>query len=94
MGIALKIENKIEEYVPNYKETISSTYSNIKERLITLYMDIATDICKNNEEECNKVKDIFADIKSTCKLGWNFIKNLIGRGTSKIKEWYEIYSGK
>lgn len=94
VGIALKIDNKIEEYVPNYKETISSTYSNIKERLITLYMDIATDICKNNEEECNKVKDIFADIKSTCKLGWNFIKNLIGRGTSKIKEWYEIYSGK
>lgn len=94
VGIALKIDSKIEEYVPNYKETISGTYKDIKERLITLYMDIATDICKNNEEGCNKVKDIFADIKSTCKIGWNFIKNLIGSGTSKIKEWYEIYSGK
>lgn len=98
VGIALKIDNKIEEYVPNYKETISSTsgkiYSNIKEKLVALYMDIATDICKNNEEGCNTVKDIFADIKSTCKIGWDFIKNLIGSGTSKIKEWYEIYSGK
>lgn len=94
IGIALKIDSKIEEYVPNYKEAISSTYRDVKERLITLYMDVATDICKNNEEGCNTVKDIFADIKSTCKIGWDFIKNLIASGTSKIKEWYEIYSGK
>lgn len=98
ISIALKIDNKIEEYVPNYKENISSTsnkiYTGIKDKLIVLYMDISTDICKNNEEECNKVKEIFSEIKDVCKIGWDFIKNLFKGGFSKIKDWYEIYSGK
>lgn len=98
IGIALKIDSKIEEYVPNYKENISSTsnkiYTNIKDKLIVLYMDIATDICKNNEDECIKVKEIFGEIKDACKIGWDFIKGLFKGGLSKVKDWYEIYSGK
>ncbi len=98
IGIALKIDSKIEEYVPNYKESISSTgseiYTNVKEKLVTLYMDISIEICEDNVEECTKVKEIFSDIKDTCSIGWDFIKNLVSSGGSKIKEWYEIYSGK
>ena len=98
ISIALKIDSKIEEYVPNYKESISSTsskiYTNIKEKLVSLYMDVSTDICKNNEEECNKVKEIFSGVKDVCSIGWDFIKGLFSSGGSKIKEWYEIYSGK
>ena len=98
IAIALKIDSKIEEYVPNYKESISSTssriYNNVKEKLVTLYMDIATDVCKNNNEECTKVKEIFGEIKSYCKIGWEFIKGLVSGGFTKLKEWYEIYSGK
>lgn len=98
ISIALKIDSKIEEYIPNYKENISSTsskvYVNVKDKLITLYMDVSTDICKDNEKECDKVKEIFSDIKDSCKIGWDFIKGLIGDGFSKVKEWYEIYSGK
>ena len=98
ISIALKIDNKIEEYIPGYKETISNAsskiYTNIKEKLITLYMDVSTDICKDNEKECDKVKEIFSDIKDSCKIGWDFFKGLVGDGFSKVKEWYEIYSGK
>ena len=98
IGIALKIDSKIEEYIPNYKESISSTsssiYNNVKEKLVTLYMDIATDVCKDNNEECTKVKEIFADIKCYCMIGWEFIKGLVSGGFAKLKEWYEIYSGK
>lgn len=98
ISVALKIDSKIEEYIPNYKESISSTgskiYTNVKEKLVTLYMDIATDICKDNEKECTNVKEIFSDIKDYCKIGWDFIKKLASSGVSKVKEWYEIYSGK
>lgn len=98
VGLALKIDSKIEEYIPNYKESISNStgrvYTDIKEKLVTSYMDISSTICNNNENECDKVKEIFGEIKNVCKIGWEFIKNLVKDGFSRLKEWYEIYSGK
>lgn len=98
ISIALKIDSKIEEKIPSYKETISSTgskiYTDVKERLVTLYMNISTKMCENNSNECAVAKEIFSDVKSVCKIGWNFIKSLTSSGFSKLKEWYEIYSGK
>lgn len=98
ISIALKIDNKIEEYIPGYKETISSNgskiYNNVKEKLVTLYLDISIEICKNHENGCNTAKEIFKDVKDNCKIGWDFIKKLVSSGTSKLKEWYEVYSGK
>ena len=92
ISIALKIDNKIEEYIPGYKETISSNGS--KEKLVTLYLDISTEICKNHENGCNTAKEIFKDVKDNCRIGWDFVKKLVSSGTSKLKEWYEVYSGK
>lgn len=98
VAIALKMDAKIDEYVPGYKESISSTtgrvYTNIKEKLVTYYMEISSAVCKDNAEECNRVKDIFSDVKEYCKIGWDFIKGLFKNGITKIKDWYEIYSGK
>lgn len=98
ISIALKIDNKIEEYIPGYKETISSNgskiYNNVKEKLVTLYLDISVEICKNHENGCNTAKEIFKDIKDNCRIGWDFVKKLVSSGTSKLKEWYEVYSGK
>ena len=98
ISIALKIDSKIEDHIPGYKETISSNsskiYNNVKERLVTLYLDISVEICKNHENGCNTAKEIFKDIKDNCRIGWNFVKKLVSSGTSKLKEWYEVYSGK
>lgn len=98
ISFALKIDAKLEEYLPNYKENISSVsgniYNNIKEKLVYLYMDISTNICKDNEEECNNVKIIWDDIKDVCGIGWEFIKNIALDSIEKLKDWYEIYSGK
>lgn len=95
IGIAIKMDSRIEEYAPNYKEIISSNSSiNIKEKLVILYMDTATDICSNNEEKCLKVKENFGEIRDDCSIGWEFIKGLLSDGVSKLKGWYEIYSGK
>jgi len=99
ISVALKIDSKIEEYFPNYKENISNTssriYSNAKERLVTLYLDISSDICAgDNKKECDKVKEIFGEVKDVCKIGWEFIKTLVSGGVTRLREWYEIYSGK
>lgn len=98
ISFTLKIDAKLEEYLPNYKENISSVddniYNNIKEKLVYLYMDISTNICDNNIEGCNTVKVIWTDIKDVCGLGWDFIKNITSVGIEQLKNWYEIYSGK
>ena len=98
IALALKIDSKIEEYIPGYKKSISSNgnkiYTDVKDRLVSSYLDLSVKICSNNEEGCNKAKDIFSDIKDNCKIGWSFIKKLASDGGNKLKDWYEIYSGK
>ena len=97
ISIALKIDSYIEIKKPNYKENISSVgdriYSNIKERLTELFLNISGDVCKRNEEECTTAKIIFRDVKDICKIGWDFIKRLIISSSNKLKEWYEVYRG-
>jgi len=98
ISIALKVDNKIEDYIPNYKENISSTsgriYNNVKEKLVSLFVEISSDVCSKNENECAKVKEIFNDIKDVCKIGWEYIKKLTKKGFTSLKDWYELYSGK
>lgn len=90
ISFALKIDAKLEKYLPDYKENISSVsgnvYNNIKERLVYLYMDISASICKDNEEECNNVKIIWSDIKEACGIGWEFIKKIASDGIEKLKD--------
>lgn len=98
IAILIKIDNKIEKYAPGYKESISNTgssvYTNIKERLITAYFDISTKMCSNNTYECDRAKEIFDDVKNECKIGLSYVKKVAISGGRKIKDWYEIYSGK
>ena len=98
ISAALKIDSYIEEKSPGYKDTIKSTssrvYNNTKEKLTTLFFDISSNVCKDKEEDCNNAKELFSEIKSTCKIGWSFIKELLKNGGNKLKDWYEIYSGK
>lgn len=98
IAILIKIDNKIEKYAPGYKESISNTgsriYTDIKERLITAYFDISTKMCSNNTYECDRTKEIFGDVKNECKIGLSYVKKVAISGGRKIKDWYEIYSGK
>lgn len=98
IAILIKIDNKIEKYAPGYKESISNTgsriYTDIKERLITAYFDISIKMCSNNTYECDRAKEIFGDVKNECKIGLSYVKKVAISGGRKIKDWYEIYSGK
>ena len=98
ISVALKLDNKIESTFPGYKESISTSskkiYTNLKEKLVTMYLDISSDICDKHADGCTTAKDIFQDIKKSCGIGWSFIKSILSDGTDKLKKWYEVYRGK
>ena len=94
INLTLKLDNLIDKYYPGYKDNISSSYQNIKTKLIELYLNKTSEYCASNDKVCNQAKDDFQDMKTSYGITWDIIKALGNAGISKLKEWYEIYSGK
>lgn len=91
ISLCLKIDSKIEEYIPNYKTTISTEYNDVKDKLVMLYLDTTISVCKNNKQECDIAKDIFGEIKDSCRIGFSYIKEILTLGKNKLKDYYEIF---
>lgn len=91
LKITLEIDSKIDSVFPGYKDSINTSYQNIKNKIITLYLDTTTDICNNDQELCNNAKSGFQDLKANFGITWELIKDLSGTGLSKLKDWYEIW---
>lgn len=88
--IATSIDNKIDKYFPNYKDIIKDKYSNIKSKLVSLYMKTAVDLCdKVGEYTCNQAKSDFKDMKDSFGFTWSLIKEIVLNGSSKVKDWYQ-----
>lgn len=94
IGLALKLDNIIDKHFPGYKDELSGSYNKAKDSLITLYLNLTSEFCKNNDETCKSAKSDFALLKESLNLTWDVISNLAKSGTTKLKEWYEIFSGK
>ena len=95
LKIALSIDKKIEEYFPTYKEDISGAgskiYTNVREKVISTYLDITTKVCENHQDLCVSAKEGLSDMKKSFSLTWSMIKELSGVGVSKLKAWYEVW---
>lgn len=91
----LLMDNKIENIFPNYKEELNEKYQNIKENIIFEYMNSLTYICSKNQEECEKLKSEFNDIKKNISITWSNIKDAFLNNKEKaknsIEEWYKIF---
>lgn len=94
ISLALKLDAIIDKHFPGYKDELSSSYNKAKDNLITLYLNLTSEFCKNNDIICESAKNDFALLKESLNLSWDVIKNLAKSGTNKLKEWYEIFSGK
>lgn len=88
---AIKIDSKIDEKIPNYKETLNAKYKDIKSELVMNYLDLTVSICSNHEQGCDKAKELFGEIKNKGKIGLSYIKNILSKGKNKLKDYYEIY---
>jgi len=91
LELTLYIDSKIDTVFPEYKDSISQSYQNIKNKVITLYLDTTTEICTNNKELCNTAKEGFQNLKENFGITWDLIKDLAGTGLTKLKDWYEIW---
>lgn len=92
MKVALTIDSKIDSYFPGYKETISNgakkIYTNVKTRIVELYIKITTKICTNNRDLCENAKEDFESLKKSFGITLDFLKNLGKEELNKLKEWY------
>ena len=95
---ALWIDDKIDNVFPGYKETISNgankVYTSVKNLIVSTYLDITTSICENHSDLCESAKEDFQSLKESFGLTWDLIKDLASSGLDKLKNWYEIWSGK
>ena len=95
LAMALYFDGKIEKYFPGYKESISSAtnkvYTNIKEEIVTTYLNVASKVCTSNSDACEKAKNGFAELKKNFSLTWDLIKDIAGDGLTNLKNWYEIW---
>ncbi len=92
ISIALKIDNKIDSYFPNYKDKIKGTYTNIKAKLVEKYLEYSQKLCeKVGEQTCNQAKADWEALKNSFGITGEYLKNLGLTGKDKIKNWYENF---
>ena len=91
LEIAMIIDSKIESKFPGYKESINTSYQNIKTKIIEKYLETTTNICNNDPDLCITAKEGFNDLKENFGITWDVIKELAKNGVTKLKDWYEIW---
>lgn len=90
ISIALAIDNKIEQYFPNYKEIIRDKYNDIKGKLAVKYLELTASLCDSvGPDTCNQAKEDFSNMKKSFGLTWSLLKELATSGKNKIKDYYE-----
>lgn len=91
LKIAFSIDSKIDSKIPGYKDTISSSYQNIKTKLVEKYLETTTKICESDQELCKNAKAGFQDLKTNFGITWDIIKSIAGKCSTNLKNWYEIW---
>lgn len=89
ISLALKLDHKIDEYFPNYKEKIKESYINIKGKLAAFYLELTETLCESvGEVTCNQAKQDFQSMKDSFGFTWELLKELGSKGKEKILEFY------
>lgn len=95
ISIALKLDSKIDSYIPGYKDTISEKYRSLKEKLASLYATYTLDLCeKVGEDTCNQFKQDFSNMKTSFGITGDYLKDGWESLKSYIKDSYENWSDK
>lgn len=90
--IALSIDNKIDQYFPDYKDTIKDKYTDIKGKLAIKYLEFTQNLCESvSEDVCNQAKEDFNTMKESFDFTWELVKELAKTGSNKVKMFYESW---
>ena len=93
--IALSIDHKIDEYFPNYKDSIKKGYETVKEKLAELYLKTTSSLCETvGEDTCNQAKEDFETMKESFGFTFDLLKDLGSDLAGTVKDWYESFRNK
>lgn len=92
MDLLVKIDAKIEEVHPGYKDEIKIKVKDCTDRITDKYYEITEKICTEmGTTACNQAKKDVEKMKENFNLTLDLAK-VIGKSTiESIKEWYEIF---
>ncbi|MDY6014878.1 MAG: hypothetical protein SPI91_00260 [Bacilli bacterium] len=92
MDLLVKIDAKIEEVHPGYKDEIKIKVKDYTDRITDKYYEITEKICTEmGTTACNQAKKDVETMKENFNLTLDLAK-VIGKSTiESIKEWYEIF---
>jgi len=92
MGIIINIDDKMEQYFPNYKEIIKTKYNDIKQRVIAKYLETSNKICEElGTDSCDEAKNGLLKLRESFNLTFDIIKALGKTGIENLKGWYEVF---
>ena len=94
IALALKIDNKIDSYFPNYKDKIKDKYTEVKGKLALKYLEVTANFCEKNTDTCIQAKEDFSNMKESFGFTWDLLKEMAKNGSNKIKEFYEGWKDK
>ena len=92
--IALSIDNKIDEFFPDYKNTIKEKMTNLKGKAALLYLETTSKLCESvGDSACLEARRDFKNMKESFGFTWELIKSGTSKGYNYIKEildeWYK-----
>ena len=93
ISIGLKIDSKINELFPNYKENFGEKYRDIKEKMSLMFYDITSNICMDNQKLCDKSLEIYNDVKEEIVVDFNKLKEISDHEFNKVKDFFKEYIG-
>lgn len=89
ISLALKIDHKIDEYFPNYKEKVKDKYASFKGKIAMLYLEVTQSLCETvGDVTCNQAKEDFENMKNSFGFTWSLLKELGNNGKEKLSEFY------
>lgn len=94
LKIIASIDNKIDKYFPNYKDTIKEKATNFKGKIAVLYLETTNKFCeKVGEDSCNVAREDFNNMKNSFGYTWGILKETLSASKDKLSlvlsEWYK-----
>jgi len=94
LKIIASIDNKIDKYFPNYKDTIKEKATNFKGKIAVLYLETTSEFCaKVGEDSCNEARTDFNNMKTSFGYTWSILKEVLTTSKDKLSlvlsEWYK-----
>lgn len=92
MNIAIRIDARLEEKNPNYKEQINLNIRDINNKLTIKYLEVSDKICtKLGSAACNQAREDFRVLKEDVGLTIDLLKVILTDSLDSLKSWYELF---